>query len=599
MFMDSLSKLFLKVNKHQQLEMTLFNSDDLENLSFESIVKVREFSDLFILLDSSDNDYFEIPEMDDYYISDRQNPEKNGHYKYQANKPFCLFSLNDSNHEQVVPLVPALYTIKISLNGIQYYSYFRIVPKDLTIADWEIMKDEIEDTISGLSFDFYRRKNSQSLSNELNKNEVNTSMTKIQLFVQNEQKIRFVVEKLRQEAKYKISTQHHWENNGGKNYVDSVTIRKMGERPDKKNMVFAVKRYIDYDVPENRWAKKILDFFIVFSKQSILHLEGIEYGLVQERKKNEYFDSRRNNSDVYFQKNRLQTNLSTVAQDINRLSKLVAYFRTVLKDDFLQVNGDKVNSVIPKALVLNSKYNFLYRLFNSLKKSQHKITLDHAYEYFWKRTDNLYETWTYIESIKALQSIGYQPQDGWIFSKDPYNDLLPKLEPDETVIFRNKAENTIRLVFNSQMKKTGKSTVENPLLTDSNRSRPDIRLDMFDSKNDYAGSILLDAKYKRLAQVLRSYRGEKGIMEQFREYKKDPYVSKGFWHVKDSFQSQLMPVQSVIVLYPFDDESPIRQQTIDQYIFMLELNPHFGLENFSKELEHQINERYEIFRDAT
>lgn len=580
------------------MEMPLYVSDNLEKLSLENIVEVLEFSELFVLLDSSDTDYFEMPEMDDYYILDRQSPEKDGHYKYQAKKKICLFSLNDPNHKQVVPIVPALYTIKVYLGGVQYYSYFRIIPKDLTIADWEVMRNEIEETISGLSFDFYRRKNAQSLSNDLNLNELNTSITKIQLLLQNEKKIRFVIEKLRREAKYKISTQHHWENNGGKNYVDSETIRKMGERPDKKNMVFAVKRSIDYDVSENRWVKKILNFLISFSKQSISHLEGTEQGLIQERKNNQNFDSQRNNSDVYFQKSRLQSNLTTVTMDIKCLSQFVAYLRAVLKDDFLQISAQEVNTVIPKALVLNSKYNFLYRLFNDLKKSQFRVSFDHAYEYFWKRTDNLYEMWTYIESIKALRDIGYQPIDGWIFSKNPYSDLFPILEPGEAITFKNKVGKTIRLVFNSAMKKAGKSTPENPLLTDSNRKRPDIRLDMFDSNNDYAGSILLDAKYKKLYQVMKSYPGEKGIMEQFREYKKDPYVSKGFWQIKESFQSQLMPVQSVMVLYPFDDESPIRQQTIDQYIFMLELNPHSGLKNFAKELEHQITERYTIFTDA-
>lgn len=138
--------------------------------------------------------------------------------------------------------------------------------------------------------------------------------------------------------------------------------------------------------------------------------------------------------------------------------------------------------------------------------------------------------------------------------------------------------------------------MENPLLTDSNRNRPDIRMDLFDKNNDYAGSILLDAKYKRLAQVMKQHYGEKGLMEQFREYKKAPYVSKGFWHVDELLQSQLMPVQAVIVLYPNNDGSNIRKKSVEQHILTIELNPSLGMSEYVAELNDQISQRYQIFK---
>ncbi len=84
-------------------------------------------------------------------------------------------------------------------------------------------------------------------------------------------------------------------------------------------------------------------------------------------------------------------------------------------------------------------------------------------------------------------------------------------------------------------------------------------------------------------------------MEQFREYKKSPYVSKGYWHVDEILQSQLMPVQAVIVLYPKDDGSTVRIQTLEQNIFFNELNPHKGMTNFVSVLGNQISLRYKIF----
>src|SRR5574341_1491381 len=37
------------------------------------------------------------------------------------------------------------------------YSYFYVVPKDLSIPDWQTMKNELESAISGLAMDFVRR----------------------------------------------------------------------------------------------------------------------------------------------------------------------------------------------------------------------------------------------------------------------------------------------------------------------------------------------------------------------------------------------------------------------------------------------------------
>lgn len=592
--MGLLSKLHL-FNNNKKIELNLYNVDILDNLPLTDIAQIREFSELSVLLESSENDYFEMPEMDDYYIRNRKEISLNGNYRYLANQKFCLFSFDEAE-QQIVPLVPGIYTIRSFIKGKNYYSYFYVIPKDLTTPDWQSIKDEVEQMVSGLSLDFYHRKNSEAVSHESNESDFDISMSKINLFLQSEKKIRFVIESLRQESRYKVGTEHRWEPYGAKNLTDSVTIQKMGERPDKRGMVFSAKRYLDYDVPENRWAKLIINNFISFANQSKIYLESIKIGLNNDRLRTKRYDSVRNDSDVYFQRNRLQTSLESLTDDISKLSKLIFYLQTVLNDEFLDKSGSKVNRTIPKALILSSKYNFLYKLFVLMNKKKNKVVLDHSYEYFWKRTDQLYEIWTYIKSIKALIEIGYEPQEGWIFSKNPHKDVLPRLEPEEAVVFTNDMGNKIRLVFNSELKRNVKSTDERPLLTDSNRNKPDIRMDMFDANNEYAGSILMDAKYKRLKQVLKNQRGEKGIMEQFREYKKDPYVSKGFWHVDEILQNQVMPVQAVIVLYPNDDQTSIRSETIDQKIFIIELNPHQGMDNFVLELSNQIFERYEIFK---
>ena len=594
--MDSQSKLIL-FNCNEDYELKLYTEDNLKNLDTDDIIQIREFSELRLLLNSNDSDYFEMPEMDDYFIPNRILTGNNDHYKYQANDYFVLFSLRKTEEAQVVPLVPGLYTIKSSIEKTIYYSYFYVVPKDLSIPDWQTMKNELESAISGLAMDFVRRKNTESVSDNISADDYSISITKIKLFLQREKEILFIIEKLRKEARYRIGKKYNWNPIGAKNLTDSMTIRKMGERPDKRGMVFSAKRYLEYNVPENRWANMIIHSFIMFSVRSIKKLKNIQKELEKNRISNKRYDHYRQKSDVYFQENRLQNNLDSISLDISRLSKLVSYFHTVLKDDFLDDAVGVINVDIPKALILNPQYNFLYKLYIFLNKKQNEVVLDKSYEYFWKRTDELYEIWTYIKTIQALIENDYKPTEGWIFSKNPYEDILPRLESNEVVEFENPEGKLVRLVFNSALGKGKKSTKERPLLTDSNKNKPDIRLDMFDPNEEYAGSILLEAKYKRLQNVLSSQRdnNEHGIMEQFREYKKSPYVSKGYWHVDEILQSQLMPVQAVIVLYPKDDGSTVRIQTLEQNIFFNELNPHKGMTNFVSVLGNQISLRYKIF----
>lgn len=592
--MDLRSNLVLSSYQTSHV-LDLYETNDIENLDLNRVVKIKEFQKLNITLNGNDGDYFEMPEMHDYYIPDR-TLNVDGHYQYPENTTVVLFQFGKSETSQEVPLVPGLYTIISKISGKTFFSYFSIVPKDLSIPDWHKMKEEVNGAISGLAIDYYKRRNFDEIDTRNTSEYADVSMNKINFFLEKERELRFVLEKLRHEARYKIGKTHHWEPNGAKNVIDSTTIRKMSERPDKKGMVFSAKRYLEYDVPENRWAKMILHSFLDFSKQAIQNLELTKLNLLEDRKKHAKYDNKRKRSNVYFQDNRLKTHLENIDNDINRFSQLSSYFYDILKDDFLNQNIGKINKSIPKALVLNPNYNFLYKLFTELKTKKDTPVLADSYTYVWKSTEILYEIWTYIQSIQALIQLGYYPDNGWIFSSNPLEEVLPQLNDNETVTFTHDNGEKIRLVFNSEIPRTGHSTMEQPLRTDARRNKPDIRIDMFDEVDDYAGSILVDAKYKKLMNVLKQ--NNNNVMDQFREYKKSPYVSNSYWHIHEYLKSRLMPVQAVIVLYPKNDGTSIKTTIVEQNILLTELNPHSGIDEYVSILGEQLEQIYATFKNA-
>lgn len=577
----------------QSIQLEQYADNDLNKLDFDNIVSVKEYSDLDIKLETEDsNHYFEIPELDDYYITNREEDYENN--RYIANQKYSIFNYNT----QKVPLIPGIYTIKLIKKKEIFFSYFMIVPKDLSKPDWELMKQEIEHTIKGLAIDFSQRKQMRQEITNIKEFDISNFDSKINLFLDKEKELRFVIEKLKKEAKYKISKKYHWEPLGAKNYIDSVTIRKMGERPDKKNMVYTAKRFLDYNVPENRWLKYILRELLSFTKKSINSLNELKSSLKLERQRESRFDDKRAFSSVEFQKRTLNTTLDTLDSKLEKLVTIKSYISGFLSDYFVIGKNIKLSHALPKSFMLNANYNFLYRLLIILNKKQRETNLDYFYNYYWKNTAELYEIWTFIKTIDALIASGYQPVTGWIFNIDPFVQVIPKLESGENVFFINKKKQKLRLVYNEEIPHKGNSTPKQPLLTHSNRNKPDIRLDMFTSDEAYAGSILMDAKYKKLRNIMNGWKNKSNILEQFREYKNDPFVSKSYWHIKDNFKAQAYPVNSVIVLYPNNEKSnDLTSMLSERNIFMHEINPHTGLLEYSDLLNEQINNVYSVFED--
>lgn len=425
------SKLLLRNGKHS-IELERYNNDDLDRLDFTKVTSVKEYSDFDIKLETENNNcYFEIPELDDYYIPNRVESDENN--KYMANQWYSVFNYEN----QSVPLIPRIYTIKIIEENKTCFSYFLIVPKDLSKPDWELMKQDVEHKVKGLAIDFSQKKQIRQEITDKKEDDISNFDSKINLFLSKEKELRFVIEKLKKEAKYKINKHYRWEPLGAKNLIDSVTIRKMSERPDKKNMIYAAKRFLDYDVPENRWLKYILRELLNFTKKSIDVLNGLKESFKSDRVEKSRYDNRRAISDVEFQKRKLNTNLVNLDEKIEKLTIVKSYISSFLSEYFVMGKNIKLSHTLPKSFMLNANYNFLYKLLISLDKNQQETNLDNFYDYYWKNTAELYEIWTFIKTIEAIIAIGYQPDTGWIFSINPFNQTIPKLVSGENVIFIN------------------------------------------------------------------------------------------------------------------------------------------------------------------
>ena len=72
-------------------------------------------------------------------------------------------------------------------------------------------------------------------------------------------------------------------------------------------------------------------------------------------------------------------------------------------------------------MISDVRYRTLYQVQRELKKEAAEIMIDKLFPYQWKRTDNLYEIWGFIQFVKILQDeqLGFEATGGWIYDENP------------------------------------------------------------------------------------------------------------------------------------------------------------------------------------
>ena len=148
------------------------------------------------------------------------------------------------------------YELKIYHNGIIYYQWFTVLPKNINGAEWEIMQQELEIEMQGLSTDIIRK--NISLGN--NKNEVVPSQELYRFFVikKHFNNILAALIDLKDKPKYKVQKEYRLEPLYRATYIDNVTVKDYLMKGTGEEEYLVPKRIYNYDLPENRWLKKII-----------------------------------------------------------------------------------------------------------------------------------------------------------------------------------------------------------------------------------------------------------------------------------------------------------------------------------------------------
>lgn len=556
--------------------------------NIDTVEEIKEQNEFSILFSTEETDcYLCIPELDDYDILNRNKNENNEYYFLPNSTEYHIFKRNI----QSVPLIPGIYQIVVKLQSKNFYSCFKIIPKDLSIPEWEMLKEDLENKIYGLAVDFKKRKAKNNIQDKTSAQYNGNIWNKIDILLTDITMAKTSLESIKKTAKFSIQKNYSWEPVSIVKTIDLQTIKHYQSHPEKVGLLYSPKRQPDYNTKENKYLKYIINHLINFCKKACIFLDDILIELHNQYVSDTKFIQNKLESEKIFLERDYTSKINEINIQIKALNQFRAYMINFLDQEWIKGVEPQFQKIVPKSIILNPKYNNLYKMYLKNIKEQEGLTFVTEYQYYWKRTDLLYEMWTYTFIVDLLIDEGFIPISGWIF--DAKLEKLPFLH-DGTTIILEKDNQKLNIIFNKKMPSgLAINSIEEPIKTVSSRNKPDIRIDIFLS-DKYTGSIILDAKYKKLANIIINSEDNRQI-EQLQDYRNSTLSTISF-EIPEYLKKQIKVTQSVFVLYPSEEGNvPSLKHYAEQNIQFYQIKPNFGYQEFSKSLLTEIDERIKIF----
>lgn len=575
--MDIVSKLpFTLKIKDCLCEEFTFEERLIYGENFQSI-KIYENEEIYILFNSEDSSarlYLDaldiLPDGNNVLIDDDGLL-----YRPVSNFPFPLYK---HGNEYDALRVDA-FKICVVCNSKKYYSLLEVLPKQLSMSEWTMMRNDLEDEIQGLAQDIVRR---------------NIGLGNSQAGIIPPEKLYtfFVVQKyapkvlasliaLQNSPKYHIATQYIEEDCSKAVKMDAITVRKYLHSGGATSVYSIPVKQVDYDIQENRLLKRIITIY----DRELLHFSKMIEEIIEKR---------RNSKKKEHKQYQLLYDQS-LCDFLNTSNKLRQVTTIIKTQNWYQTVGPLKDGIVPHTFALDYRYGVLYKLYEDLRNPNFKIQLDPNYSYSWKKSSSLYEMWCYIKICRAFACKYNIVGNTWdlTFGDD---SLFPYLSNGVKMAFENDLVQ-IEVIFDQFVPTKASSTQlhNHPFYTVGKHKRPDITIDIYTKKDDwYIGSIILECKYRKLSsfwQGSSEWSSKPQIQAYYTENKSDLTYNEYGGHL------DIRPIQSVIVLTPDiegDGKSAVSINTLIRTLKPDTTNR--TLENIIDSIENGIENRYQQYR---
>ena len=452
-----------------------------------------------------------------------------------------------------------------------YFSFLKIAPKQLSLEEWKIMRDDLETEIQGLAQDIVRR--NIGLGDEVKGRLPPDDLYAFLIINKNAHAIMSALLDIKDKPKYKLKKRYEEVDESKNREIDTETVKKYLQRGAVNHTLLVPRRDIVYDIQENRLLKKIVKAY----DEKLTHFIDVIYSTLNYRKqrltrypKHSLYDEK------YIQG--LESYLATAEKlkKITNIIKSAEWFQTVKNPE---------DMFIPHSFAVDSRYGSLYRMYSEMNKRNFSVQLDPQYSYSWKKSSSLYEMWCYIcicrSFLQEYTEVGLRVQD--IFMKD---HLFPFLKSGTKILLENE-DSAVEIIYDSVLPKKSEQVklYGHPLYITGKHTRPDICINMYSKKSGwYVGSFIIECKYRSLKAFW--YGNTWSSREQIKAYHNDSKSPLFFNGFLDLFTSS-RPVLHVFTFTPdiFDE----REYSDDQ-VTLLTFRPTRDRNIVEKVCERLIDE---------
>lgn len=588
--LDSINLAFFYGDKEYKKVDRFYAHENVfyENLSFE----LKENTVVKILFSATEkNARLYMYGLESLYDK-RLETDENGDVYLKPST--TLISLYEKDY---YPLIPGKYVAKLIFKGETYYLPFEVQPKQVTDDQLDHMKRELEEIIRGLAIDFVKR--IYSATDSTTKAIPPQLLKQFMMIKKYYPTVMAALIDIYKKAIYRTGKEYQWTHENRARKVDHVTLRTLQTKSFHEGKLKIPYNAIVYDLPENRWVKYIIRNVLVLLDQFESSLIAYECRLFSELKDmDKYTNTQESTRREKVEKEKVSLNIDDYRQLVHRMK---IGFQMIINAPWYQEITNETFTHVPHNLLSDSRYRVLFQLHRELKEEEVEVFIDQTFMYQWKRTDKLYEVWGYINILKLLIELGFQPKSGWLYDKsvDKQTLLIPYLSSGECIVLtKNNME--INYSYDSKLPLVSSETsLKNSPIYMGKRNRPDGRIDFY-KENIYMGSLMIDFKYRPISNFWRDelYNSMKrsSEMEQIIAYQRDSYSKylygeygekEGNWF-RDRYSPR--PVLEVWALYAEAREDKQQHSYIkDHKIRIIPMNPGKDYTEIRGHLQQIIN----------
>lgn len=424
--------------------------------------------------------------------------------------------------------------IVVVCRSLSYIAFLKVIPKQLSIPEWTIMRDDLEHEIRGLAQDVVRR--SIGAGDKKQGALPPDDLYSFLVINKNAGAIMGALLDIKDRPKYKLQKSYEEVDESKNRQIDTETVKCYLRKGSSRNKLVVPRRDVVYDIQENRLLKKIVkNYDEKLSRFIEIIIATLDYRKQRLSKVNGY--------NLYEEK--YIAGLEDYLETAKKLKKITNIIKSA---EWFQQVKEPEDAFIPHSFAVDARYGILYRLYAEMNKHDFLIQIDPQYSYSWKKSSVLYEMWCYVRVCRFFLE-KYTPTESTLDSIFTKGYIFPFLESGTKMILEA-PEAFIEIVYDISLPRKAKHVqlYNNPFYVTGTHFRPDICINLYSKLSGwYIGSFVIECKYRKLTSFWEGTTWSS--REQIIAYHNDSKSRLLFGGILDSLTST-RPVLQVFVFTP-------------------------------------------------